>query len=243
MKDRSHTTITRQLMNELNQPMRNLYSMAQQPNLDEPFRQLICKTCRYHPRSLQRRKGLNKLIQGIIKSGKLWQESTQYYEDALQQTWLYLCRNLCEATTAREPYNPERSSVTTWLDRYLRNRLRDFENEQHEMSNIEISLPGSNSENQNNPIDNLPAPSDIPNMLDVIRHWAETDSDGELRNTHIRGRSDLTCQLLILRRLPPETAWKSLAVEFDCSISTLANFYQRQCMPRLRRFGESQGYL
>ncbi|WP_254012804.1 sigma-70 family RNA polymerase sigma factor [Limnofasciculus baicalensis] len=217
--------------------------MPQQPNPDELFRQLVCQTCRYPRKSLERRKGLNKLIQAIIKSDRLWRENTPYYEDALQQTWLYLCRNLCEADTAKEKYNPERSRVTTWLDRYLRRRLQDFEISEWERNKIEISLPIADSENQNDPIDNLPAPSDIPNMLDVIRDWAETDSDGELRNIHIKGRSELTCQLLILRRLPPETDWKSLSEEFNCSISTLANFYQRQCLPRLRRFGESQGYL
>ncbi|HBE18181.1 MAG TPA: hypothetical protein DEG17_16435 [Cyanobacteria bacterium UBA11149] len=209
--------------------------------MDE-FNSLVCQTCQYKPRSIQRRQSLNRLVQAIIKSRKLWRKNTPYYEDALQQTWLYLCRNLCESNTGKQ-YDPERSSVTTWLDGYLKKRLLDFEMIQHEKNNIEMPLPVPNSENQTNPIDNLPAPAPIPPTLDDIIDWVKRDPDGELGNIHIKGRPDLTCQILILRRLPPETAWKSLAEEFDCSISTLANFYQRQCLPRLRKFGEDRGYL
>lgn len=229
-------------MNELNPLRRDIYSMANQENSEEKLRQLVCQTCQYRRGSIKRRQSLNRLVQAIIKSGKLWRESTPYYEDALQQTWLYLCRNLCERNTG-EAYNLDRSSVTTWLDRYLKKRLLDFRILQCERNNIEMPLPPADSENQTNPIDNLPAPSDIPDMIEQIRAWVETDSDGELRNIHIKGRSDLTCQVLILRRLPPETDWATMENEFNCPLSTLANFYQRQCLPRLRKFGESQGYL
>ncbi|MDJ0689538.1 MAG: helix-turn-helix domain-containing protein [Xenococcaceae cyanobacterium MO_188.B32] len=44
-------------------------------------------------------------------------------------------------------------------------------------------------------------------------------------------------------RLPPETSWQELSKEFGISISTLSNFYQRQCMPRLRNFAKSEGYI
>jgi hypothetical protein len=49
--------------------------------------------------------------------------------------------------------------------------------------------------------------------------------------------------VLILRRLPPETPWKVLSEEFDIPSSTLSSFYQRQCLPRLREFGKSEGYF
>ena len=229
-------------MNELNPPRRDICSMANQQNSDEKLRQLVCQTCQYKPRSIQRRKSLNRLVYAIIKSGKLWQESTPYYEDALQQTWLYLCRNLCEKNTG-EKYNPEKSSVTTWLDRYLKKRLLDFRLLQCEENNRNAYQSLPNSKNQTNPMDNLPAPSDIPPILEEIESLVKSDPNGELGKLHIKCRPDLTCQVLILRRLPPETDWKSLAEEFDCSISTLANFYQRNCFPCLRKFGESEGYL
>jgi hypothetical protein len=92
-------------------------------------------------------------------------------------------------------------------------------------------------------IENLPADSDIPPILEETYQWAQTDPDGELRKIHIRERPDVTCQILILRRLPPETPWKTIALEFNLPESTAPNFYKRECLPRLRNFALKQGYL
>jgi hypothetical protein len=73
--------------------------------------------------------------------------------------------------------------------------------------------------------------------------WVQTDSEGELRRTCIKGRPDVNCQVLILQRLPPEVSWKELSEEFGLSIPTLSSFYQRQCLPRLRKFAELEGLL
>jgi hypothetical protein len=90
---------------------------------------------------------------------------------------------------------------------------------------------------------NLAAPPDIPPILEQTRHWVETDPSGELQNIHVQNRKEVHCQALLLRRLPPEKSWEEISAEFDLPISTLSSFYQRQCMPRLRNFGQSQGYL
>lgn len=211
-------------------------------DLDEQLSQLVTQTCRHPHGSVERRIGLNHLIQAIIKSGKLWWENTPYYEDALQQTWLYLCRNLCEANTGAQ-YDTAKGRVTTWLDHYLKKRLLDFRLEEQRQKREQISPSTSEVKQTADPLENLAAPPDIQPILAEIRSLVETDSDGELRRTHIKGRPDITCQVLILRRLPPKTDWKVLAAEFNCSFSTLANFYQRQCQPRLRKLGELQGYL
>jgi hypothetical protein len=79
--------------------------------------------------------------------------------------------------------------------------------------------------------------------LEELEIWAKTDSDGELRGTYIKGRPDVNCQVLILKRLPPEVSWKDLSEEFRLSIPTLSSFYQRQCLPRLRKFAELEGLL
>ncbi|MEQ8957854.1 MAG: hypothetical protein RLP02_08030 [Coleofasciculus sp. C2-GNP5-27] len=125
---------------------------------------------------------------------------------------------------------------------YLRRRLKDLRT-QAQAENQQKLSPRSNEQGMFDPIDIVPSPPDIPPILENTRNWAETDPDGELRRVHIKGRPDLTCQLLILRRLPPETSWQALADEFNCSLPTLAGFYKKQCRPRLRKFGESEGYL
>ena len=92
-------------------------------------------------------------------------------------------------------------------------------------------------------VDNLAAKPDIPPILEHTLQWVKRDTSRELRSIHIQDHPEITCQKLILRRLPPETSWKALSEEFGVSVSTLSNFYQRECMTRLRNFAKSEGYI
>ncbi|MDJ0717120.1 MAG: hypothetical protein QNJ54_23380 [Prochloraceae cyanobacterium] len=98
-------------------------------------------------------------------------------------------------------------------------------------------------EKTTDPIENLPASPDIPPIFEKVTNWVESDREGKLRSVHIQGNPAITCQKLILRRLPPETSWKKLSEEFGIGVSTLSSFYQRQCLPCLRKFGKSEGYI
>ena len=208
---------------------------------EEEIRNLVRETCRHLSGSSDRQRGLTQLVRLIVKSGKLWKDNAPYYEDALQQTWMYFCRNLCEANTG-EKYDPNQSSVITWLNAYLKRRLQDgYIQEQKKLAQ---TVPQQMLEAELIDFGEiLEGPSEIPPILEMTRQWIQTDPDGELRRIHIQGHPLVTCQVLLLQRLPPETSWKTLAAEFGLSISTLTSFYRRQCIPRLRKFGESQGYI
>ncbi len=208
----------------------------------QELNQLIIETCKHPPDSRVRKSGLTKIIQAIIQSGKLWHSSEPFYEDALQQTWLYFCRNLCEANTGKQ-YNPNQSQVITWLNNYLKYRLLSFQQERQQRKYKEVSTSLTRDEETTDPIQQLKAPSDTPPIWEETLNWVKNDPDGELSSIHIKNRPDITCQILILRRLPPPTDWKTLEAELNCSYSTLANFYKRQCRPRLRQFALTQGYL
>ena len=84
---------------------------------------------------------------------------------------------------------------------------------------------------------------EVLETLEEVRAWAELDETGELRSTHVSNRPDLNCQMLILKRLPPATTWKELAREVNSSVVILSSFYEKQCRPRLRRFGQTEGDL
>ncbi|MBD0343862.1 MAG: sigma-70 family RNA polymerase sigma factor [Coleofasciculus sp. Co-bin14] len=212
--------------------------------MDEQLRQLVTEACKHRPGSAERQKNLTKIIR--LVSNKLWKENKPYYQDALQQTWVYFCQNICEGKTG-EPYNPSRGSVITWLNFYLKRRLQDFylddKKQQARTASGQSQGLGSTDAQSIDPIDKLAAEPDVPLLLEEVKRWVETDPEGELRRIHISNRPDVTCQLLILRRLPPEESWKALAAELNLTISTLSSFYQRQCLPRLRKFGELEGYL
>jgi hypothetical protein len=217
------------------------YPQVQIGSLDVQLQQMLLEARRYPLGHFRRQQALTRMIRLIAQSKKLWQENTPYYADALQQTWLYFCQNICEATTA-ECYDSARGSIITWLNRYLRWRLQDLYVQERQQQQRAIS---SWSEGQYtwHLVDALAAKPDIPPILQETKHWALQDINGELRRIHVRHRPDVTAQVLILKRLPPEMQWETLAQEFDLSVSTLSSFYQRQCIPVLRKFGQTQGYL
>ncbi|GET40740.1 hypothetical protein [Microseira wollei] len=147
-----------------------------------------------------------------------------------------ICRNL-------DRYDPAKGSVITWLDKYLRWRLQDCREEQkQEQDRTVVNFPIT-AEDTIDPIDNLPASPDIPLILAETYEWVATDPDGELSATQVKGYPHVTCQVILLRRLPPEMTWKAIAQEFGVPLSTVANFYKRECLPRLRKFAQERGYL
>lgn len=212
---------------------------------DEQLRHLVTQACGNPPGSPQRQKLLTQIIR--LSAKKLWRESTPYYQDALQQTWLYFCRNICEGLTGQK-YDPTYGSVITWLNAYLKRRLQDFYLNQNKEQATTVPMrvrqsKSGDSSDLIDPVENLAATPETPPILEELEMWVKTDPTGELRSTCIKGRPDVNCQVLILKRLPPEASWKELSEEFKLAIPTLSSFYQRQCLPRLRKFAESEGML
>jgi hypothetical protein len=208
-------------------------------DLDRQLRELVETACNHPPGSAIRQKALTQIIS--LTHSKLWREYTPNYEDALQQTWLYFCRNICEANTG-ERYNPDRSSLLTWLNNYIKRRLQDLREDAAKQAKDFVSPTLVNGATIDI-IEQQPAPADIPPILAEVKHWVSIDTDGTLFATHIKGYPQVNCQFLILRRLPPESTWEQLSQELSIPISTLSAFYQRKCLPKLRNFAESEGYV
>lgn len=205
-------------------------------DIDLQLREWVTEACRHPPGSPARQRHLTKVIR--VVSGKLWRESVAYYQDAVQQTWVYFCKNICGK------YDPNLGSVPTWLNAYLKRRLQDFFIAAQKQRTNEISTWQDKDGEIVNVADIVPDErGDVEPMWEIVKAWAEADSTGELRQLHIKGYPAVTCQVLILRRLLSETSWKDLAAEYGAPIPTLNSFYMRQCMPRLRKFGESEGYI
>lgn len=200
--------------------------------LSQSITQLVKEACRYPPGSKERQKNLTQIIR--LVNSRLWQENTPYYEDALQETWIYFCRNICKA------YDPDKANVVTWLNNYLKWRLKDgyitLQQQQHQTVSKQV-------ERAVDPVDRLPARAEIPPLLEEIEQWAREDVQYKLRQTHLKNRPQITARDLILSRLPPETPWKELAARYDVAVGTLSSFYQRKCQPLLREFSKSQGYI
>ncbi len=206
-------------------------------SVNQQLQREIEQTCRHPRASVERQQGLTRIIRLVLQSGKLWREQTPEYEEALQQTCLYLCQNLCDR------YRSDRASLITWLNHYLKWRLHDLRVQAQTETNQRVYPTTPDGERELDLGEILAAPPQTPPILQATRQWVETDPSGELRRLHLRGRPDVTAQKIILRRLPPEVSWKQISAELGIPIATLSAFYQRTCLPCLRKFGKSQGYL
>ncbi len=202
--------------------------------------QLAKEACEHPPGSRNRKKKLTQIIR--LVDSKLWKENTAYYEDALQETWVYFCQNICEGKTAKI-YDPDKASVVTWLNNYLKWRLKDgyIRTEKQKKQTASVIVDKSNK--IIDPVDSLPAKPNIPTILEEVRKWVIEDPEGTLRQTHLDHHPQITSQLLIWKRLPPETPWKTLSEQYGISSGTLSSFYQRKCKPLLREFSKFQGYI
>ncbi|MEG3845970.1 sigma-70 family RNA polymerase sigma factor [Microcoleus sp. herbarium19] len=209
--------------------------------------ELVTKACQHPAGSPQRGRFLNQLIREILKSGKLWKENAPYYQEALNKTLIYMSRNLCEATTAKRPYNPEESSISTWLNAYLKKRLLDCslapikESDKPNRRRI-ASLEVKQDEEIINPIDYLAADSDVTFYLDELLEWIETDPHNELKSKHVRGKPQINCQVLLQRKCVYGQSFQEIAKEFGCAHSTLYELFNNDCRHLLQKFCEDQGY-
>ena len=202
--------------------------------------QLIIEACKHPPGGKERQKILTKIIR--LVNSQLWQENTPYYEDALQETWIYFCRNICEGI-AGAAYNPNKASVVTWLNNYLKWRLKDGYIRDQKQKQRTVSAKVYENNKIIDPIDSLPAQPDIPPLLEEIEKWVLADPQNKLRRIYLDNHPQVTAQSLILKRLPPEIPWNKLAEEYGIAAGTLSSFYQRKCKPLLREYSKSQGYI
>ncbi|EAW34153.1 hypothetical protein [Lyngbya sp. PCC 8106] len=210
-------------------------------NIHTQLRQLVAEACTYPPESVERRQKLNQIIRKIMRSGKLWRENSEYYNDALQETWEYCCGHL-------EEYDPERASVITWLDNHLKKRLRLWRDRKYRQLNRQIT-PSNTEANFTDPIERVAADPDIQPVLEIwekTTEWVNQDPDHLLCKTCFRNCPEINCQVLFLKRFPSETPWNDIASDFDLTpaeTKDLPKFYNRKCLPLLREFGTSQGYI
>jgi hypothetical protein len=211
-------------------------------NLEYELRQLIAEACNHPSGSWERQDKLDDVYRLVTKSRKLWKESTPYYNDALQQMWEYCCQH-------PEEYDPTVKGVITWLDDELKKRLRRFKDADRRRRSIPMTNLLTQEGQTTDLVENQPADPDMEPVLEIWEatlNWVRTDPDGVLRSTYFRGRTDINCQALFLRRFPAETPWPTIAAEFNLTPSEaldLPKFYSRRCKPVLREFGLLQGYI
>lgn len=213
--------------------------MAHSESLNEQLNQLATEVSQHPHGSLKRQQLLNQLIFQMQQSGKIWlggEVIPQYYEDALQKTWFWFCKNI-------ENYDASQASVITWFNSHLKFRILDVRQEIAEEKKRRATKSEHEELNFIDPVDNLPAPDKPQPILEETLEWIETQGS-ELRSLHVRSSPHINCQELFKHKLPPDAkTWRELAEKFGKRESTLNHFYNHKCLPCLLAFGRAQGYI
>jgi len=215
---------------------------AEARSLHHTLQTLVAEASALPPASVRRQQLLQEIYRQVMTAKKLWVEHEPYYGDALQDMWEYCLQHLDE-------YDPAIAGVTTWLNFCLKKQLRRHRDrwirERDRKANPRLTTDGEILD----PVDSLPAQSALEPVLEILGTtlaWVKTDPEGTLQSTCFRKRPDISAQTLFLKRFPDETPWQTIAEHFGLNpaeAKDLPKFYHRHCLPLLRNFGISQGYI
>lgn len=212
--------------------------------LDIRLRHLVIEACSSPVGSAERQSAFSEIFRLVMKSKKLWRESSPYYADALQEMWEYCFLKLDDP---EDGYKSDVCRVTTWLDNRLKKILRRYrDRSRRQLDRYAFTIQFDDGQILD-PVDSLMAPPDSQFALDMLTHllnWVSEDPDHSLRNRVCAKYPKINAQVLLLRRLPPrEQSWTDISVELGADKTYIAQWYSRYCNPFLRDWGRIHGYL
>ncbi|NEP36297.1 hypothetical protein [Moorena sp. SIO3B2] len=202
--------------------------------LEERLQQLALEAQQHSPKSCGRRLVLTRLIHRIQASGKLSRRGydipQEVYDEALQETWLYVFKKI-------DTYEP-RGPVINWINSVLKWRLIDAK-KRHTKGGKEYSLdaPINSSDggkvNQSGMtyLDTVAQPEETPLPSQLVRQCIEEDSDGLFASKHVKGHPQANFRTIALLYLDRKS-WKETAVAVGLEpkqASTVQSFYWRCC--------------
>lgn len=199
--------------------MKSQMNQMARDELDEQLL-VLASVAQQHPPLAQARKvALTKLINAIVCSGKLCHPQRgkfpvnlyeDIYNDALQELLLYICQNI-------HRYDAERASVLTWVNFLLERRFFP-QAISRILSKQDVTVITIQ--------DNLAAPEEPLDLIDVVKEYIESDPEGIFQQKHIKKYPQANFQALVQRRLSGKS-WEEIAAEFEISIKTVSSFYYR----------------
>ncbi|MEG4056466.1 hypothetical protein QUA57_13265 [Microcoleus sp. Pol7_B2] len=212
--------------------------------LYQEFDSLVTQICQETSNPWKRRRLVNQLVIKMTNSGLIWKDkdNVPYYEDALQEQWEFFSSNLCESRTGTQ-YDRDRSSIITWFNYYFKRRLQNCAlRVDKENSRISRGPKKFKDGEQIETIEELPAENETHiieciQYFEEVQNWSDTNPDGVL-NAHIRGRKDLTCQV-ILRSLLSGKTFTQMAAEYGCAYQTIYGFWKNKCRPHVQQFRDN----
>jgi DNA-directed RNA polymerase specialized sigma24 family protein len=230
---------------------RRLQGASPNDDLDQQLQQHAKEIQQYPPQSLHRRLALNRLVQEILKSGRLghpqrqlWSASLyeDIYNEALQKTLLEICEKI-------DNYNPD-YPVLAWVNFRLNCQFIDVVNDYKKQGITQI--PKSDKTEQ---IAYLPSLDDLDNLVSVeetlsnallLQQFIEEDPENLLRKQRLRELPETTFQSLAWARFVEGKTWLEIATNLNVSVQTVCSFFNRQLkelMPYFQKYLIPKRYI
>lgn len=227
---------------------------------DEQLQKLIARICgNPKPKLLERRRAMNRLLSAIQKLPGLLKSSHLDYLEALDLTWEWLSRHVCEF----EPrlHESMQTSLVRWINGYLSWRIRDLYRRE-ERNQCSLDDPIDNS--KDNPItwleqmsdNNIPVLSGIDGYFEQLQNqerqnislklelYIEEDPEKKLRSCHPLKYPDCHCRFLSQRLLlqNPPARFADISRELGINYQTLKSHWEKKCKPLLQEIATALGY-
>lgn len=197
--------------------------------IDLQLRQLALEAQQHPAGSQERQIALTKLINQIYRHNRLTRpyidpRLSHLYEDIYSEARLKIVEHICQNIDTYDSQKP----VMAWVNQFFNFRFKDVRDRYMRETNKRDKFSSDND------LDNMESP--VPDFFDdheMLRRFIEEDPDDIFRNTTVRGRPDITWQVIALARLDDEK-WETISQRFDKKISTLQSFFDRN----LRNFSD-----
>lgn len=234
--------------------------------MDEQLRQLIAEVCQSPLRSLKRRKAINHLFVAIQQLPGLGKSSHPDYLEALNRTWEWVNRSICQEFDLAKPLIPQR--LVQWINSYLYWRIKDLYSasggsltkqrlrersldelihEEAGTSLLEILAETNFSAPTRSGLDGYIEQIEKEQQQYIglkLERYIEEDLEGRLLNCHPKEHPNCHCQLLSQRMLlksPPDKLM-TIATELGIKYQTLTSHWKRNCLPLLQSIASELGY-
>ena len=212
-----------------------------QPNIDQQLNQLARDAQQHPPRSYERRKALNRLVDAILTSGRLGhpQRSSfplppsvyeDLYDEALSITLMEICQKI-------EQYDRSRD-VMAWCNFLLTHRFRDVWSRYRRGGVTHLSRNSSPANNGRTEqifvrpnledLDGWQPPQENISQSEQLKQLIEENPDNMFSQESVRGQPRATFQFLAIAKIWQDRKWKEISSELNVPSSSLCDFYKKQ---------------
>ena len=199
--------------------------------------QLVQEARKYPLQSDQRKLALNRLIEKILRSGRLGHPQKgswppNFYEDlyneALQKTLLKICQTI-------DNYHGEHP-VLAWVNFNLNKQFIEVVKDYYKKGITYIPRSGKKQLTTSvlslDDLDKYIPEEDTITDAELLRQFLENDPENFLKAEQIQGAPQVTFQLLAQAKFVEDQTWSEIANDLGISVHTLYSFFYR----RLQKF-------